>query len=63
MEGVIFVLFSLCVILFLGMAHFLLASKRYGAYPPKYILRQRAGVLGAGGVLFFLIGLLLYMFQ
>ncbi|AGK52549.1 hypothetical protein B1NLA3E_03865 [Bacillus sp. 1NLA3E] len=62
MNGVIFFLFAISVILIVGMFHFLLKSQQSGVYPPKQLLRQKAGALGVGGVLFFLIGFLFYQF-
>ncbi|MFD2443105.1 hypothetical protein ACFSO7_03820 [Bacillus sp. CGMCC 1.16607] len=63
MKGIIYSFFGLSIVLFLGMAHYFLASQRPGAYPPKYLLRKRSTTLAIGGVLFLSIGLLLLMFK
>jgi hypothetical protein len=63
LEGVTFVIFAISILLFMGMAHFFFASKRPGVYPPKYILRRRAGSLAMGGILFLLIGILILFFK
>lgn len=60
MNVVIFCLFTISIMLILGMFYFLFASKRSGVYPPKQLLKQRAGTLGTGGILFFLLGLLFF---
>ncbi|WP_442599079.1 hypothetical protein [Neobacillus sp. D3-1R] len=63
MKGVMFIIFALSILFFLGMAHFFFASKRPGVYPPKYILRRRAGAFAMGGILFLLIGILFAFFK
>jgi hypothetical protein len=57
------VLFLLLGFLSLGLCIFyLLASKKPGVYPPKYILKRRAGTMAGGSVVFFLIGIIVYSF-
>ncbi|MDP4083936.1 MAG: hypothetical protein Q8934_04890 [Bacillota bacterium] len=63
MRGISIVLFIICAIFFIGMIHFLLESKRPGVYPPRHVLKKRAVTLAAGGVIFFLFGLLFSLFS
>jgi hypothetical protein len=58
-DGIIFGLFALSIILFFGMAHYLLSLKKTGVYPPKNILKKRAGVLGIGGGISFFLAIIL----
>jgi hypothetical protein len=60
-DGIIFGFFALSVILFFGMIHYFMATQKSGMYPPKNILRRRAGVLGTGGVIALLLGILLWL--
>ncbi|MDQ0214757.1 hypothetical protein J2S13_001154 [Oikeobacillus pervagus] len=59
MDGVIFGLFALSAVFFFGMFHYIFALYRPGIYPPKNILKKRAGFLGMSGLVTFLIGVLL----
>jgi phosphatidylglycerophosphate synthase len=62
-SGILQVLFGISLLLFIGMFHFFLASKRPGVYPPKHILRKRAASLAMGAVVFFLLGLIVYVLK
>jgi hypothetical protein len=57
------IVFLISVALFVGAVHNLLGLKKPGMYPPKAILRKRAGTLAAGGAIFLLIGIVFYSFQ
>lgn len=63
MDGVIFGVFALSAVLFFGMFHYLMSSRKPGIYPPKHLLRKRAGGMGVVGAAFFIIGIILYMFN
>jgi phosphatidylglycerophosphate synthase len=63
MKGVITVIFAISIILFLGMVYFLLKLKKAGVYPPKQVLKKRTFVLGAGGIIFLLLGYLFTAFS
>jgi len=63
MSGVTAGVFTIGALLFAGGAHFMLALKRPGVYPPKYILKKRAAALAAGGAGFLLIGVILHSIQ
>lgn len=58
-----YVLFGVSIVMFCGMFHYFLASKRPGVYPPRSVLKQRSAVLGLGGILFLLIGFIFRVFQ
>jgi hypothetical protein len=60
-DGIIFGFFALSAILFFGMLHYIMAIQKPGMYPPKNILKRRAGVLGTGGVVALLLGILLWL--
>lgn len=57
------VVFLISIVFFAGAIHNLLALKKPGMYPPKSILRKRAGALGGGGAILLLLGILFYSFQ
>ncbi|RLQ97294.1 hypothetical protein [Falsibacillus albus] len=59
MSGVIFCFYAISAVLFFGTFHYLIAIKRPGIYPPKNLMKKRAGVLGAGGIIVLILGLLL----
>ncbi|RIW35360.1 hypothetical protein D3H55_08170 [Bacillus salacetis] len=61
MDGIIFGFFALSAILFFGMIHYFMATQKTGVYPPKNILKRRAGVLGTGGIISLLLGILLWL--
>ncbi|GAM15042.1 hypothetical protein SAMD00020551_3198 [Mesobacillus selenatarsenatis SF-1] len=54
--------FLISVAFFVGAVHHLLALKKPGMYPPKALLRKRAGTLAGGGAIFLLIGIIFYTF-
>ncbi|KPL61525.1 hypothetical protein [Rossellomorea vietnamensis] len=60
MDGIIFGFFALSTVLFLSMVYNFISIQRPGMYPPKNILKKRATILGAGGLITFLIGILLW---
>ncbi|XJZ28111.1 hypothetical protein ACF5W4_04755 [Bacillota bacterium Lsc_1132] len=47
--------------LFLGMARFFILYRKPGAYPPKHVIKKQMAALGGGCVLFFLLGMLFYV--
>jgi hypothetical protein len=55
--------FLISVAFFVGAVLQLLTLKRPGMYPPKALLRKRAGTLAGGGAIFLLIGIIFYTFQ
>lgn len=57
------VVFLISVACFAGAVHHLLASKKPGMYPPKALLRKRAGALAGGGAIFLLIGMIFSSFR
>jgi hypothetical protein len=59
----ILVLFIASFIFFVGVIHNLLGLKKPGIYPPKQLLRKRAGSLAVGAVFFLLIGIVFYAAQ
>lgn len=63
MKSAAVIFFILCAILFLGAGKYLLDLQRPGVYPPKQVLKKRAGALAAGGGVCLLIGLLFSFFQ
>ncbi|RFU64400.1 hypothetical protein D0469_18690 [Peribacillus saganii] len=60
MATVEYALFTICFLFFAGMIHFLLSAERPGIYPPKKLLRKRAGFLGLGGALLLVIAVLIH---
>lgn len=44
-----------------GMLYYGTALKKPGMFPPKMILKKRAGTLGAGGIFFFFLALIAWM--
>jgi hypothetical protein len=63
MKEVIFIFWGISLVLFSGMIHFFLASKRPGVYPPRNILKKRSVTLALGGTLFLCMGIVLRFFQ
>lgn len=59
MDGLIFALYSLAMILFLGAIYHLLALKKPGFYPPKRVLKKRGVILLLGGLISMFVGFLL----
>lgn len=49
--------------MFAGAVHNLLALNKPGMYPPKVLLRKRAGSLAGGGAIFLFIGIIFYLFH
>lgn len=62
LTGITYFLFGVSILLFFGMIHFFLASRRPGVYPPRNILRKRSATLAVGGTLFLMLGTLFYSF-
>lgn len=60
MSSITAVFFTIGTILIAGGIYFLLAIKKPGFYPPKYILRKRAAALGAAGIVLLLMGAFMY---
>ncbi|PLR89960.1 hypothetical protein [Bacillus sp. T33-2] len=52
------IIFGVSILLFIGSINFFLASRKPGIYPPKKLLKKRAGVFAIGGAVLFLAGLL-----
>ncbi|RSD29281.1 hypothetical protein [Mesobacillus subterraneus] len=48
---------------FIGAVHNLLSLKKPGMYPPKALLRKRAGSLAGGGAILLLIGVIFSAFH
>jgi hypothetical protein len=63
LNGAASLLFALCGVLFLGAVYYMLASKKPGVYPPKAILKKRAGALAGAGAVFFLLAFILTGFS
>ncbi|WP_077211104.1 hypothetical protein [Bacillus dakarensis] len=57
MAGLTFGLFAFSTVLFLGAFYHIISITKPGFYPPKKILKKRAGGLAFGGVIFFAIGI------
>lgn len=53
-------LFTVSFIFFVGTVHNLLGLKKPGIYPPKQLLRKRAGSLAAGTLILLLVGMVTY---
>jgi hypothetical protein len=62
MDGIMLFFFLLSGCFFMGMLQSFLSSRRAGIYPPKNILKKRASILAVSGMVFFLLGLLFYLF-
>ncbi|WP_210364662.1 hypothetical protein [Bacillus sp. REN3] len=45
-------------VLFAGAVYNLLALKKRGMYPPKHLLRKRAGSLAAGALILLILGVI-----
>ncbi|CAM3650539.1 hypothetical protein [Mesobacillus zeae] len=52
-------IFLISIGCFAGMLHQVLAAGKPGIYPPKRLLKKRAGSLGMGGAIFLFLGALL----
>jgi hypothetical protein len=63
LAGVVFGIFALSAVLFYGAFHYLIATQKTGVYPPKQVLRKRAGVLAASALGALLLGIIMYSFQ
>ncbi|MDE3838129.1 hypothetical protein C0966_01855 [Bacillus methanolicus] len=63
MGGIIFCFFVLSAVLLYGTIHYLIATKKPGVYPPKHVLKKRAGTLAAGGIAVLILGILLLSFR
>lgn len=57
------IVFLISIVFFAGAVHNLLALKKPGMYPPKALLRKRAGSLAGGGAILLVIGVIFYSFQ
>lgn len=57
------VVFLISIVFFAGSIHNLLELKKPGMYPPKALLRKRAGSLAGGGAILLVIGIIFYSFQ
>lgn len=57
------VVLIICFAFIIGAAYNFFALKKPGIYPPKKVLRKRAGFLAAGGALFLLIGIVSLAFK
>jgi hypothetical protein len=55
--------FVLSILSFSASIQFLVATKKPGVYPPKYILKRRSGTMAIGAVVFLFIGFLLNLFH
>lgn len=62
LDGVMFGIFSLGIVLVLSAIYNLLAIKKPGFYPPKTLLKKRAMIFASGGVIAILIGIILLIF-
>ncbi|MGX1265039.1 5-bromo-4-chloroindolyl phosphate hydrolysis protein [Rossellomorea marisflavi] len=60
MDGIIFGFFALSVILVISMVYNIMSFKRPGIYPPKSILKKRAGMMGTAGAASLVIGSILW---
>jgi len=63
MAGVVKTFFMIGVLLMASGGYFLLAIKKPGMYPPKYILKRRGSSLILAGSGFFLLGLIIHSFR
>lgn len=62
MKSMATILLLLSVLLLFGAIRYLLAIRRPGVYPPKQVLKQRAGTLAAAGGILLLIAIILTKF-
>lgn len=60
MAIIVMILFSISLLLIIGMLYFYLSSFNAGVYPPKRQLHQKAILLGGGGVIFLFLTIILY---
>lgn len=63
MSGIATVFFTIGSLLFIGGAYFIVAIKKSGVYPPKYILKRRAASLFMSGTAFLLLSLIFHSFR
>jgi hypothetical protein len=63
MDGIIFGFFVVSACLLIGMIYYFIATKKPGVYPPKHVLKKRAGALGASGIAVLFLGILLLSFR
>ena len=63
MSGITTGFFTIGAVLIAGGVYFMLAMRKPGFYPPKYILKKRAAALGAGGIVLLLMGAFMYSLQ
>lgn len=59
MKSMTTIFFLLSVFLLFGAVRYLIALRRPGVYPPKQVLKQRAGTLAAAGGISLLIAVIL----
>ncbi|MBY0123075.1 hypothetical protein [Bacillus sp. S/N-304-OC-R1] len=60
MSGISAFFFTIGTLLIAGGIYFMLAIKKPGFYPPKYILKKRAASFGAIGIVLLLMGAFMY---
>ncbi|KAB2337133.1 hypothetical protein F7731_05775 [Cytobacillus depressus] len=60
MSSVTGVFFTIGFVFLAGGIYCMLAMRKPGFYPPKYILKKRAAALGAGGTVLLLLGVIMY---
>ncbi len=63
MSGIVRAVFLISLLLMVSGGYFILAIKKPGMYPPKYILKKRAIALILLGGAFFLLGLMIQSFR
>jgi hypothetical protein len=57
LDGVIFGLFTLSMVLIFGAVYNTMSIKKPGFYPPKQVLKRRAFTLALAGLIFLLLGM------
>lgn len=62
MDGIIFGIFTISIVIFISAIYHLLMVKKPGFYPPKPVLKRRAFMLMIGAFVFLIFGLLLSIF-
>ncbi|APH06045.1 hypothetical protein [Bacillus weihaiensis] len=63
MSGVIFLFFTISLLLFIGAFHYFKLLQQSASYPPKKVVKQKVSVLASAGVIMLLIGSVLLYFQ
>jgi hypothetical protein len=63
LDGIIFGLFALSIVLFFGAIYHILSLKKPGFYPPKKVLKKRAVLLAISGGIGVLLALFLSSFN